>query len=142
MKTLLVILLSGCITSAFSQETDFQKFRLWQKGKVIKQLPDSLKKKPNQPDDISIHSPREQGNMPVLRFENKKTYLGNNGTGADIYSMAPDNMPCLTPDSTFVSNMPVKGYTIKSRPIVSGRPGLNSLKYGPPKKLYSKPPTN
>ena len=43
----------------------------------------------------------------VVRLKLRAEYQGNNGKGADIYAMQPYNMPCLKPDSTFQSRMPV-----------------------------------
>ncbi len=48
-----------------------------------------------------------QTNNSVVKIPLTSTYAGNNGKGADIYNMQPYNMPCLVPDKTFSSNMPV-----------------------------------
>ena len=43
----------------------------------------------------------------VVRLQLKGRYLGNNKAGADIYAMEPYKMPCLVPDSTYKSSMPI-----------------------------------
>ncbi|HEX8333834.1 MAG TPA: hypothetical protein VF622_14525 [Segetibacter sp.] len=53
--------------------------------------------------------------MGVLKLESKGIYKGNNGKGSDFYVYEPDNMPCLKPDSTFHSNMPVVGLVVKPK---------------------------
>jgi hypothetical protein len=63
-------------------------------------LPQTLRAAPN-----GLQAPEPK--MPTLKLETTGKYLGNNGKGADIYAMSPDNMPCLVPDSTFQSRMPV-----------------------------------
>lgn len=45
--------------------------------------------------------------MMVLKLPLKGFYEGTNGTVGEIYSMQPDNMPCLVPGKSFKSNMPV-----------------------------------
>lgn len=49
----------------------------------------------------------EQNHKGVLKIPLTSTYEGNNGKGADIYTMQPHNMPCIVPDKTFTSNMPI-----------------------------------
>jgi hypothetical protein len=48
-----------------------------------------------------------RNSMPVVRKNLVPKFLGNNGKGADVYAMLPYNMPCLVPDSSFRSSMPV-----------------------------------
>jgi hypothetical protein len=55
----------------------------------------------------------QRDSMPVLKLKLKGEYIGNNGKGADIYAMTPDNMPCLVPDSSFNSRMAVKGSKVQ-----------------------------
>jgi hypothetical protein len=45
----------------------------------------------------------------VLLIKLTPNFLANNGKGADVYVMMPYNMPCIVPDSTFHSSMPVTG---------------------------------
>jgi hypothetical protein len=49
----------------------------------------------------------EQDDKSVLKVPLTATYEGNNGKGADIFAMQPYNMPCIVPDKTFKSNMPL-----------------------------------
>ncbi len=50
---------------------------------------------------------KEQDEKSVLKLPLTATYEGNNEKGADIFAMKPYNMPCIVPDKTFKSNMPV-----------------------------------
>ena len=43
----------------------------------------------------------------IILLTRKK--VGNNGMGADIYVSNHYNMPSISPDSTYVSRMPVAG---------------------------------
>lgn len=48
----------------------------------------------------------EQDDKSVLKLPLTATYEGNNGKGADIFAMQ-SYMPCIMPDKTFRSNIPV-----------------------------------
>lgn len=54
-----------------------------------------------------------QNKSMVLQLPLTGTNIGTTKNGDDIYSMQPDNMPCLVPGKSFVSNMPVAGKTNK-----------------------------
>lgn len=49
----------------------------------------------------------EQDEKSVLKVPLTATFEGNNEKGGDIFAMQPYNMPCIVPDKTFSSNMPV-----------------------------------
>lgn len=52
--------------------------------------------------------------MPTLIIDNKGVYERNLGNGLDLYSMNIDKMPCISPDSTFQSNMAITEF-LKSK---------------------------
>lgn len=60
-------------------------------------------------DKSSQPLPLEQNNKGVLKIPLTATYEGNNGKGADLYAMQPYDMPCIVPDKTFNSAMPIAG---------------------------------
>ena len=57
--------------------------------------------------------------MPIIKPKLTAKYLGSNGKGADIYAMMPYNMPCLVPDSSFKSKMPIALKDKGKTPIVT-----------------------
>ena len=72
----------------------------WKKAYRLKQLRDSI--------SGSYH--RGQNTPPPGAMPNKMAYIGNNGKGFNIYQTPQDNMLILRPDSSFVSNMPVRDF--------------------------------
>lgn len=137
MRTVLCVLFITWSIEAFSQVTDLNKRRQlenfekmyrqdtmfrnkllnerYQRDKAngVFRLPKSLphQSKPMQRDT--------QPGMPVVKLKLKGEFKGNNGKGSDIYAMTPDSMPCLVPDSTYASRMPVKSSTIIMRPKIN-----------------------
>ncbi|MDP3567229.1 MAG: hypothetical protein Q8R77_08765 [Sediminibacterium sp.] len=61
--------------------------------------------------------------MPVLITDNRSIYKGNLGNGLELYSMNIDNMPCITPDSTYQSNMSISQYLKNQKLLLT--PGRN-----------------
>lgn len=53
---------------------------------------------------------KNKNTMPVLITDNRAIYKGNLGNGLELYSMNIDNMPCITPDSMYQSNMSISQY--------------------------------
>jgi hypothetical protein len=71
-----------------------------------KSLNDTIKR--NYPNAINLLRPYTNKNrMPVLITGNSGVYKQNLGNGFDLYTMNIDKMPCISPDSTFKSNMTV-----------------------------------
>jgi len=111
MKCLILLLIGGCITfGSFAQQTNPFKSKPWEEYKKKRNLYQS----PNptvKPLTLSApmpDTPREESNRKgVLKMPLKGRYMGSNGKGADIYAMTPDNMPCLVPQRSFRSNMPI-----------------------------------
>ena len=56
-----------------------------------------------------------QNKMPVLKFDVKEDYVGNNGKGLDIFLLKPGNIICLKPDASNIFNMPVVGLAAKEK---------------------------
>jgi len=74
-----------------------------------KSLNDTLKRiYPNT--NYSIRQNTNKNRMPVLITGNRGVYKQNLGNGFDLYTMNIDNMPCISPDSTFKSNMTATQY--------------------------------
>ncbi len=100
MKTLLIIASSFIAFNCVAQEQpDLQKL-----GRPYK-----LQKKQLPIDTIVL--PKYKLVMPnAMTVDLGKAQLaGNNGQGQNIYVLPVDKMPCLKPDSTFRSNMPIAG---------------------------------
>ena len=71
-----------------------------------KSLNDTIKR--NYPNAINLLRPYTNKNrMPVLITGNSGLYKQNLGNGFDLYTMNIDKMPCISPDSSFKSNMTV-----------------------------------
>ncbi len=120
MKLYLIFFFIVIGFNAFSQTTDMYKRKPWENNKTLKDLPDSIKKRFKLSNKVIADSPKVRNSMPVLKLKSQRNYRGNNGRGADIYALSPDRMPCLTPDSTFRSTMPVKNYS--SKQLISVQP--------------------
>lgn len=110
MKIILLLVTILFVNNVFSQTFDIYKRKPWEdqkdKMKVQKLLKiDRFKYKPAyQPGDTTF-------DKSVVKIGVSKEFVSNNGMGSDVYKMKPYNMPCLIPDSTFHSNMPVKSFT-------------------------------
>jgi hypothetical protein len=103
MKLLLLVTLTFSYLTNYSQTENIYNRKPWEE--VEKKYKAELEKK--LLENKMIESKQKDGSMPVLKPKLTAKYLGSNGKGADIYAMMPYNMPCLVPDSTFKSNMPV-----------------------------------
>jgi hypothetical protein len=115
MRTLLLLLTVFCISKTFAQDIDIYKRKPWEETK--KKM---LQHKLLYNDKLELNTAPISDtpvNRSVVRIKLRPKYLGNNGKGADIYAMMPHNMPCLVPDSTFRSSMPV----LRSKPIIGYR---------------------
>lgn len=96
------------IFDAKAQQNNIFKNKPWEDFRK-KEL---LTRKLNQMKFESNNKPaplpeKEQDEKSVLKVPLTATYEGNNEKGADIFAMQPYNMPCIMPDKTFSSNMPV-----------------------------------
>ena len=115
MKIILLLAAILLVNNVFSQTLNMQKRIQWNlenKTKVQKLVnPPMFRFKLTQQRGDTIFD------KSVARIELTKEYSGNNGKGADVYNMKPYNMPCLIPDSTFHSNMPVKEFTMIQQSI-------------------------
>lgn len=60
--------------------------------------------------NYSIRPNTNKNRMPVLITGNRGVFKKNLGNGFDLYTMNIDNMPCISPDSTFKSNMTATQY--------------------------------
>lgn len=68
-----------------------------------------------KPNNNSLKKPFSSNHkMPTLIIDNKGVYERNLGNGLDLYSMNIDKMPCVSPDSTFQSNMAITEF-LKSK---------------------------
>lgn len=93
------------MTESFAQDINIYKRKPWEdaKKKMLQHnllYDDQLKGNKTPVSDTTI-------DRSVVRIKLQPKYLGNNGKGADIYAMMPYNMPCLKPDSSYRSSMPV-----------------------------------
>ena len=85
-------------------EKKLQEDHLYNTTPFNKILTDSLKIPKNNSNGIF-------GNMLVFSSAPQKlTLIENNNKGFDIYQTSHDNMYISKPDSTFISDMPVKAY--------------------------------
>jgi hypothetical protein len=96
----------------FAQQVDIYKRKPWEdvKNKWLHEQRlsfDKIKENKTAVSDTIF-------DRSVVKIQLKRKYLSNNGQGADIYAMMPYNMPCLVPDSTYSSNMPVTNLNKKS----------------------------
>jgi hypothetical protein len=101
MKTLLILV--GCFISFHSlaqDQPDLKKL-----GRPFK-----LERKQALPKD-TIVLPNYKTVIPnaITGVAGKAQLIGNNGKGQNIYVLPLDKMPCIRPDSTYKSNMPVAG---------------------------------
>lgn len=94
---------------AQAQQNNIYKNKPWEDFRKKELLSQKLKwKNPgiNNPKSLQP-SVTEENNKGVLRLPLTATYDGNNGKGAEIYTMQPYDMPCVVPDKTFTSDMPI-----------------------------------
>ncbi len=105
---------------AKAQQNNIFKNKPWEDFRKKELLTQKLKQMNPIIDNDKYSQPlvTEQNHKGVLKIPLTGTYEGNNGKGADIYAMQPYNMPCIVPDKTFTSNMPV-AETGKSEGVVS-----------------------
>lgn len=104
-----IILIICAVSSAGvnAQANSIFKKKPWEETKLKLLLQDTLSKLKAVPN-LSYSIPRQTKNG-VYHIPITGTYLGENGRGDEIYSMQPDNMPCLVPGKSFASEMPVLG---------------------------------
>lgn len=105
---------SSAVVSA--QINDMYKRKPWEETKYNLLLKDTLNRLFAVPPAIkNIHGKNQEG---VYKLPLKGLYLGENGNGDRIYAMQSDRMPCLVPDKSFASNMPVASVSdIEIKPI-------------------------
>lgn len=115
MKILLLIIAVFCISKGYSQKPDIYKRKPWEEMKLKNLFRNQLQFN-NKLKDTIILVPGNNTDRSVLQLKLDKSYMGSNGKGADVYAMTPYNMPCIIPDSTFHSNMPVAGFENKISP--------------------------
>lgn len=117
MKTLLLLLSVFCITKSFGQDINIYKRKPWEDLKSKNLFRNQLQNNPQLNKDSVIVVPSlNNSDRSVLRLKLTKEYVGSNRNGANVYAMMPYNMPCIMPDSTFHSNMPVAGFDGKIVP--------------------------
>jgi hypothetical protein len=122
-----VLLISG---SVFSQALDLG-IQL-ENAKKRNALQYRLRSTLNKPTySTAKEAGKQEYKTPVIKIPLEGQYVGNNKAGADIYAMQPYNMPCLSPDSTFASKMPValksSTITILKKPTYDGKYNVNSV---------------
>lgn len=131
MRTLLILLLLGGITTAGFSQTGYQIVTNPKNysipDTVIQRYKDELKKNqvPNygMPNAIQV---KPQTNL----------YKGNNGQGLDIYESPIDNMAIVKPDSSSGFNMPVLKFAAPEKIVNAQTFNLPGLKeYFEQKKL-------
>ncbi len=116
MKILLLIITAFCITKGYCQMPDMYKRKPWEDTKLKNLNRNQLQYNNQLKGNRITIADSNKTTMPVLLLELSKKYMGSNGKGADVYAMMPYNMPCIIPDSTFRSNMPVVGFEGKVLP--------------------------
>lgn len=110
MKYLLIITLFFTAEGLFAQ----QRFdiELWKKKQGHKEIPENLRNYKRVLDSLRLTY--KMDNMPnaFTRSLPKPKLVGNNGKGHNIYILPVDNMPIIKPDSTYLYNMPVSGFSV------------------------------
>lgn len=94
-----------------AQKNDIFKNKTWEDFKKKEQLLQKLK-----PPDYLL-SENSFSKLPadvadyksVFKVPLTGTFIKNTGKGTNLYTIDLYNMPCVTPDKTFASNMPVLG---------------------------------
>lgn len=98
------------ILHAKAQQNNIFKNKPWEdfrKKELLTQKLNQMNVESNNNKNKSALLVEEQDDKSVLKLPLTATYEGNNGKDADIFAMQPYNMPCIVPDKTFISNMPV-----------------------------------
>ncbi len=117
MKILLLIITAFCVTAGYCQMPDMYKRKPWEDPKFKNLFRNQLQQNYKLNKDTIIVVPyNNKTDRFVLQLKLDKRYMGSNGKGADVYAMMPYNMPCIVPDSTFRSSMPVAGFDSKIIP--------------------------
>lgn len=107
MKLVLLLMTFFVATNSFSQPIDNYERKPWE---VMKKKFAPKKVLPYPPyKKLNNTKPNVFVEKSVLKLELGKEYLSNNGNGANVYRIMPHKMPCLIPDLTFESRMPVVG---------------------------------
>lgn len=105
------ILLAALFYSVYAkaQQTNIFKNKPWEDFRKKELLSQKLKSIHPVIDNDKYYqpSPIEKNHNGVLKIPLTGTYAANNGKGAYICTMQPYNMPCMVPDKTVTSNMPV-----------------------------------
>lgn len=102
-----------------AQQKNFFKNNPMEEFKMKELLTQKLKQMQREINNPSAKIPEKAQNNSVVKIPLKGVYAGNNGKGADIYHIQHYNMPCLVPDATFKSNMPVAGIKNDDKGFVS-----------------------
>ena len=98
------------IVHAKAQQNNIFKNKPWEdfrKKALLTQKLNQMNVESNNNKNKSALLVEEQDDKSVLKLPLTADYEANNGKGADIFAMQPYNMPCIVPDKTFRSNMPV-----------------------------------
>lgn len=96
------------IVDAKAQQNNIFKNKPWEDFRKKELLTRKLNQMNFESNNKSAQLAEEgQDQKSVLKVPLTATYEGNNEKGADIFAMKPHNMPCIVPDKTFSSNMPV-----------------------------------
>ncbi|MDB5191113.1 MAG: hypothetical protein JWQ96_676 [Segetibacter sp.] len=115
-------------TAASAQESkwsDSLKKKAFSQNPLVKSSPaQKFDKRLFQVTPPPIEQPEDDNAAGVKRLPLSGKYIGNNGMGADIYAMQPDNMPCLVPKA-YKSNMPVAKYRRTPQQLNEGAPKEN-----------------
>lgn len=107
--TLLAVLFYSC--SANAQQKNIFKNKPWEDLKKKQELDQKLKSLNPQYKSVDLAGLPADGPVDnsVLKIPLTSTYTGKAGHGTDLYKINGYNMPCIAPDSSFASNMPVLG---------------------------------
>lgn len=70
-------------------------------------LYDTLPKLKSKKPLLILPNLKQSQKMPTVMLQNNGAYIGKLRHGFNLYQMNLDNMPCLVPDSTFISPMPL-----------------------------------
>lgn len=123
MKTSILILTVIFFSLRAKGQQNIFKNKPWEDYKKKELLSQKLKQITPSVDNNNFLQRPAAGNKSVLIIPLTGTFIKNTGKGSDLYVVNTFKMPCIVPDKTFTSNMPIAGYdkSINSRLLSEGK---------------------
>ena len=97
------ILIGGLVKAQLPQASISKELK--QKNSLI--LYDTLPKLKSKKPLLILPNLKQTQKMPTVMLQNNGAYIGKLRQGFNLYRMNLDNMPCLVPDSSYTSKMPL-----------------------------------